>query len=96
MSEAVVMHLLNEVAQHLLGHVEIGDDAILERADRGDRPRRPPKHALGLDPHGVDFAGALVDGNDRWFREDDAATANVDERVRRPEIDCHLASAEAA
>ena len=33
--EAVLVHLLDEVAQHLLGHVEVGDHAVLERADRG-------------------------------------------------------------
>ena len=26
--------LLDEVAEHLLGHLEVGDDAVLERADR--------------------------------------------------------------
>ena len=35
------MDLLDEVTEHLLGHVEVGDDAVLEQADRGDCPRRP-------------------------------------------------------
>src|SRR5215218_902347 len=34
---AVLVHLLDEVAQHLLGHVEVGDHAVLERPDGGDR-----------------------------------------------------------
>ena len=37
--EAVLVHLLDEVAQHLLGDVEVGDDAVLQRADRADRAR---------------------------------------------------------
>ena len=36
---AVLVHLLDEVAEHLLGHVEVGDHAVLERADRLDRAR---------------------------------------------------------
>jgi len=35
--EAVLVDLLDEVAEHLLGHIEVGDDAVLERADRLDR-----------------------------------------------------------
>src|SRR4029450_5177113 len=35
--EAVLVHLLDEVAQHLLGDVEVGDPPVLQRADRRDR-----------------------------------------------------------
>jgi hypothetical protein len=31
--EAMLVHLLDEVPEHLLGHLEVGDDAVLERAD---------------------------------------------------------------
>ena len=34
--EAVLVDLLDEVAEHLLGDVEVGDDAVLERADRAE------------------------------------------------------------
>jgi hypothetical protein len=93
--EAVLVHLLDEVAEHLLGDVEVGDDAVLERADRGDRAGRAPEHALGLDPDRVDVTGALVDRDDRGFGEDDAAPAHVDERVGGAEVDGHVPAAEA-
>ena len=93
--EAVLVHLLDEVAEHLLGHVEVGDDAVLERADRRDRARRAAEHALRLDADRVHLAGALVDRDDRRLGEDDAATAHVDERVGRAEVDGHVATAEA-
>src|SRR5258708_7940857 len=32
----IVVHLLDEVAEHRLGDVEVGDDAVLHRADGGD------------------------------------------------------------
>ena len=95
MREAVLVHLLDEVAEHLLGDVEVGDDAVLQRADRGDRSRRAPEHALRLDADRVHLARALVDRDDRRLGENDAAAAHVDERVRGAEVDGHVAAAEA-
>ena len=94
MREAVLVDLLDEVPQHLLGDVEVGDHAVLQRADRGDRPGRAAEHALGLDADGVHLAAALVDRDHRRLREHDAATAHVDERVRGSEVDGHVAAAE--
>src|SRR3954451_17762949 len=54
----VLVDLLDEVAEHLLGHVEVGDHAVLERADRGDGAGCAAEHALGLDAHGVHLATA--------------------------------------
>jgi hypothetical protein len=96
MREAVVMDLLDEVAKHLLGDVEVGDDAVLQGPDRRDRPWRAAEHALRLDPHSVHLAGALVDRDDARLREDNPAPAHVDERIGSPEVDCHLPSAESA
>ena len=93
--EAVLVHLLDEVAEHLLGDVEVGDDAVLERADRRDRAGRAAEHALRLDADGVHLAGALVDRDDRRLGEDDPAAADVDERVRGAEVHGHVAAAEA-
>src|SRR4051812_34168239 len=95
MRPAVLVHLLDEVPEHLLRHVEVGNHAVLERPDGADRPRRAAEHALGLDAHGVDLAGARVDRHHARLRQDDAAPAHVDERVRGPEIDRHVATAEA-
>jgi hypothetical protein len=94
--EAVVVHLLDEMAEHLLGHVEVRDDAVLQRADRRDRPRRAPEHPLRLDADRVHLAGALVDRHDRGLRKHDAPPTHVDERVRGAEVDGHLPAAEAA
>ena len=93
--KAVLVHLLDEVAQHLLRDVEVGDDAVLERTDRRDRARRAPEHAFRLDTDGVDVAGALVDRDDGRLGENDAPAANVDERVCGAEVDGHIAAAEA-
>jgi hypothetical protein len=42
------MHLLDEVAEHLLADLEIRDDAVLERPDGLDVAGRPPDHPLCL------------------------------------------------
>src|SRR3990172_172407 len=60
--------LPDEVPEHRLGHLEIGDDAVLDGADRHDVPRRAADHPLRLDPHGEDLLGApgvAVDGEGR-------------------------------
>ena len=95
MREPVLVDLLDEVAEHLLGDVEVGDHAVLQRPDRGDRPGRATEHALGLDADRVDLAGALVDRDDRRLAEHDAAPTHVHERVRGAQVHRHVAAAEA-
>ena len=93
---AILVHLLDEVAQHLLGHVEVGDHAVLERPDRRDRAGRAPEHALRLDADGVHLTRALVDRHHRGLREHDPAASHVHERVGRAKVDGHVSAAESA
>src|SRR5262245_6230291 len=53
-----------EVVEHLLRHVKIGDDAILERPDGHDAPRGPPQHRLGLPADRQYRMVRLVNGHD--------------------------------
>ena len=53
---------------------------------------RPADHALGLGADGERAPVLHVDGDDRRLVEDDAATPDVDERVRGPEVDGHVAA----
>ena len=43
-----LVHRLDEVAQHPLGDIEVGDDTVLQRPDRHDVPRRPADHPFRL------------------------------------------------
>jgi hypothetical protein len=61
MRESTAVGFVNEVSQHLLGNVKIGDHTILEWSNRRDGARRPSEHALGLDTDGVNLAHTLVD-----------------------------------
>jgi hypothetical protein len=94
MRPAVLVHLLDEVAQHLLGDVEVGDDPVLQRPDGGDGAGRAAEHALGLDADRVHLLGALVDRHHGRLGEHDPPPSDVHERVGRAEVDRHVATAE--
>ena len=89
--QAAVVHLVDEVAQHLLGYVEVGDDAVTKWPDRLDVGRRASDHPLGFHAHLERAVVAGVDGDDRRLVENDALTAHEHERIRRAQIDCHVA-----
>src|ERR1700742_1892140 len=80
-SPAVLVHLLDEVAQHLLGDLEVGDHPVLQRPNRRDRAGRASEHSLGLDPDGMDLAVARVNRDDARLGQHDATPAYVDEGV---------------
>src|SRR5690606_37324889 len=73
--------LADEVLEHALRDVEVGDDAVLQRADRGDVTRRTAKHVLGFDADGLEHLTAaarlLANRDDRGLVQDDAAPTNV-------------------
>ena len=89
-----VDHLADEVAQHLLGDLEVGDHAVAQRPRGGDRGRRAADHPLRVEAHRVDFAGVDIRGDNRRLGYDDAATAHVHERVRGAKIDRHVVNPE--
>ena len=84
---AAAVGLADEVRQHLLGRLEVGDDAVAHRLDRRDVARRAPEHLLGLGADRLDRAGGVVDGHDRRLADDDARAAREDAGVGGAEID---------
>ena len=50
----------DEVAQHLLGHLEVRDDPVLQRLDDADLRGGAADHRLRLVPHGEDRVVVLV------------------------------------
>jgi hypothetical protein len=81
--------------QHLLGRLEVGDHAVLERADRGDALGRAADHPLGVVPDRNQLTGLLVDRDDARLVHEDAFAAHVDERVGGAEINGHVPADEA-
>ena len=80
-------HLVDEPAQHPLGLVGVGDDAVAQRADGADGARRAAEHLLGAAARGDEPSGADLDGHDRRLLEDDPAPADVDQGVGGAEVD---------
>src|SRR3972149_220430 len=76
---AAAVHVRDEVVQHLLGHVEVGDDTVLQRTDRDDVARGPAEHRLRLAAHGEHGGVRLVDRDDRRLVEHDALAPHVHE-----------------
>ena len=91
---AARLRLAQEVAQHLLGDLEVGDHPVAQRPCRGDRGGGAADHPVRLVADGVDLAAIGVDGDHRRLGDDDAAAALVDERVRGAEVDGEVAVAE--
>jgi hypothetical protein len=89
------VHLLDEVAQHPLGHVEVGYHAVLERPDGHDVARRPADHPFSLDADRHDLAVVRVQRHHGGLIEHDSAPTHVHERVGGAEVDRHVAAEEA-
>ena len=53
------MHLADELLEHLLGHGEVGDHAVLHRANDGNGPRRLAEHILGPLANGLNNSPEL-------------------------------------
>jgi CheY-like chemotaxis protein len=81
------MDLPDEVVQHLLRDIEVGDDPVSQGTEDADRARGPAQHGLGLLADCQQRVIGLADGHDRGLVEDNALAADVDERVGRAEID---------
>ena len=88
------MHLADEVLDHLFRDFEVGDDAVAHRANGFDIAGGAPQHHLGVIADGTNglLAAAGGDGGDHaGFIEHDAAPFDIDQRIRRPKIDSHVA-----
>ena len=85
------VHLLNKVTQHRFGHFEVRDDAIFQGPHGDDVGRRASEHPLRFIADCEHFVGPGLDRHDRRFTKHDALVFDVDERVRRPEVDADVA-----
>ena len=92
---AAPVHQRDEVPQHLLGRLEVGDHAVLERPDHRDLLRGPPDHPLGVVPDRDELAGGLVDRDDARLVDQHALAADVDERVGGAQVHGHVTADQA-
>ena len=73
------MHLVDEVLDHLLGDIDVGDDAVAQRADRFDLVRGLAHHQLGVVADGLDLLDAVdrLDRDHRRLVQDNPPSAHV-------------------
>ena len=89
------LHTADEVTQHLLGDLEIGDDAVLHRADGKDPAWGAAQHGFGFPADRQYLIAPFTVALDRYHRgfpDDDALTAHIDQRIGRTEVDGHIAA----
>jgi hypothetical protein len=73
--------LLDEVAEHRFGNLEIRDDAVFHGPNGHDISRRPSQHPFGFFADGQDGSGACLDRNDRWFTQNNSSISYINERI---------------
>ena len=84
--------LADEMLDHFFCRFKVGNDTLAHRTDRFDGARGSAEHELGVFPDGQNLLLAVLDvvGHDRGFVQDDALALDVDESVRRTEVDRHV------
>ena len=72
LEEGKAGNLVDELLQHPLRHVIVGDDALPQRTDGDDVAGGTAQHGLGVGAHLQELAGGLVHGHHRGLIEDNA------------------------
>jgi hypothetical protein len=80
----------NKVLQHLLGDIEIRDDAVAQWTDGDDVSRSPPDHLFGLGADGQYTLAFALDGDDGRLVDDDSLTADHNQGVSCPQVDADV------
>ena len=88
---ALLRGLIDKVAKHSLRHIEVGDNAVLQRANGNDIARSTAQHALGLDADGKDSLVILIDCDHGRFADDDALAANGHQGIGGSKVDGKVA-----
>ena len=84
------MRLPDEVAQHLLGGVEIGDNAVTHGLDRGDRTRGAADHGLRLGAYRFDSVADTVERDDGGLAEHDSLAAGKNAGIGGAQVDSQI------
>jgi hypothetical protein len=89
-----VVHLVDEVAQHGLGHFEIGNDTVAHGPDGHDIARGAAEHVLGFQSHGQHTVFRSVvrsHGDHGGFAENDALAFDINQGVGRSQVNGQIA-----
>ncbi len=81
-----LMNLIDEIRQHLLGHVGVIDDTVAHWTDRYNISGRPAQHFFGFMANRQNLVGFLVYRNDRRLVYDDPLASYINKRIGRSKI----------
>ena len=90
-----VVHLLDEVMNHLLGDVEVADHPVAQGPDGDDVGGSAANHAFRLGADGEHPLGPRVHGDDARLADDDPPVTHRDERVGGAEVDADVVGEQA-
>src|SRR3954471_18687936 len=76
-----------EVAQHLLGDVEVGNDAVLHWSHRDDAFGGAAEHALRLEADPFDLLRFAIESDYRRLVQYDAFSLYIDQCIGGAEVD---------
>jgi hypothetical protein len=81
-----MVDLLDEVPEHRLRNLEIGDDPVLHGTDCDNIAGRASKHSFGFIANGQDICGARLDCYNRRFAQYNPSIPYEYEGVGRPKV----------
>jgi hypothetical protein len=88
------LRLADEMTQQAFGGLEVGDDAIAQRADGRDVRGRAPEHRVGFVTDRLGPVAQRVDGDNRRLIDDDAPARREHDRIRGAEVNGEITGGE--
>ena len=83
-------HLADELTEHTLGHIVVGNDALTEGTDGHDIAGGTAQHLLGIGAHLQQLAGVLVQGDHGGLPQDDALILYKDQYAGGTKVDADV------
>jgi len=83
-------HLADELPEHPLGHVIVGDDAVPQRTDGDDVAGSTAQHLLSLGAYLEQFAAVFINGNHRGFLQDDPLILDIDQDAGSTQVNADI------
>ena len=84
--------LLDEVGEHLLAGIEVGNDTVANRPDRTQSVRRPAKHSTRVLADRFYRAGRRVEGDEGRLTDDNPLALREDAGIGGTEVDGQIAA----
>ena len=78
---------MDELLEHPLGHLVVGDNALAQGADRDDVAGRAAQHGLRVRADLQQLARILINGHHARLVEHDALVLYIDQNRRGTEVD---------